>query len=106
MCFDVGHANLCAATHNDYVRYLDELAPEVPVIHAHVHENYGDADSHLTLFTGPAGRDDQGIRSILKRLAARTFDGVMILEQWPTPPELLIQARTRLRALCSAIGDT
>ena len=68
MCLDIGHANLCAATHNDYVRYLDLLAPQVPIIHLHVHENHGDADSHLTLFTGPAAKDDSAVRAFLGRL--------------------------------------
>lgn len=31
MCFDLGHANLCPATRNDYLRYLDQLAPQVPL---------------------------------------------------------------------------
>jgi sugar phosphate isomerase/epimerase len=99
MCLDIGHANLCAETHNDYLRYLDALAPEVPLIHLHVHENYGDADRHLTLFTGPAGEDDSAVRGLLRRLRRRTYEGAMILEQWPHPPELLVEAATRLRGL-------
>jgi sugar phosphate isomerase/epimerase len=97
MCLDIGHANLCAPTHNDFVRYLDEL--DVPIMHMHVHENRGDADSHLTLFTGPAGEDDSGIRALLARLRQRHYEGAMILEQWPNPPELLTEAETRLREL-------
>jgi sugar phosphate isomerase/epimerase len=103
MCFDLGHANLCAATHNDYLQYLDKLAPEVPLIHLHAHENYGDADSHLTLFTGPSRFNDTGVRSFLERLSRRHYQGMMILEQWPKPPELLVEARTRLRSL---LGET
>jgi sugar phosphate isomerase/epimerase len=99
MCLDIGHANLCATTHNDVLRYLDELAPGVPLIHLHVHENYGDADSHLTLFTGPAAGDDSAIRGLVQRLRLRDYRGVMILEQWPDPPELLVNAATRLREL-------
>ena len=57
MCLDVGHANLCADTRNDYLAYVDRLAPEVVISHVHLHENQGDEDSHLTLFTGPAGCD-------------------------------------------------
>ena len=96
MCFDIGHANVCAATQNDFVRYIDELSPTVPIIHMHVHENWGDADTHLTLFTGPAGRDNSGVRALLERLRRREYEGAMILEQWPYPPEMLIQTRNRL----------
>jgi sugar phosphate isomerase/epimerase len=99
MCLDIGHANLCAATHNDFIRYIDELAPEVPIIHAHVHENYGDSDSHLTLFTGPSRKNDRGVRAFLGRLRRRAYRGALILEQWPHPPELLLEAASRLRQL-------
>jgi sugar phosphate isomerase/epimerase len=99
MCLDIGHANLSRQTHNQFVRYLDELAPEVPLIHLHVHENYGDADSHLTLFTGPSRSDDAAVRAFLDRLRARDYRGAMILEQWPNPPSLLVEAATRLREL-------
>ncbi|HYT91361.1 MAG TPA: sugar phosphate isomerase/epimerase family protein [Gemmataceae bacterium] len=106
MCLDIGHANLCGETRNDFVRYLDRLDPEVPIIHMHVHENYGDADSHLTLFTGPAGTNDAGIRSLLKRLHRRAYDGALVLEQWPRPPELLIAAATRLRQLLATVDGS
>ncbi|HWG43549.1 MAG TPA: sugar phosphate isomerase/epimerase family protein [Gemmataceae bacterium] len=99
MCLDIGHANLCAPTRNNFIRYLDALAPEVPIIHVHAHENYGDADRHLTLFTGPARDDDSGVRAFLDRLRRRHYHGALILEQWPKPPELLVEAATRLRTL-------
>ena len=99
MCFDLGHANLCAATRNDYLRFLDRLAPEVPISHLHLHENYGDADSHLPLFTGPAARDDAGVRGMLARLRRREYSGSIIFEQWPHPPALLNQAREKLLRL-------
>ena len=103
MCLDIGHANLCAATRNDYLQFLDRLDPHVPIIHLHVHENWGNSDSHLPLFTGPAGRDDSGIRGLLQRLKARSFSGSFILEQWPQPPTLLDHTRDRLRALLNEI---
>lgn len=102
MCLDLGHANLCAATRNDYLRYMDLLDPEVPISHLHVHENYGDADSHLTLFTGPARLDDSSVRGFLERLRRRRYHGAMILEQWPNPPELLVTAVDRLKAILDA----
>jgi sugar phosphate isomerase/epimerase len=103
MCLDIGHANLCAPTRHHYVRYLDELTDEVPLIHLHVHENFGDADSHLTLFTGPAREDDAQVRAFLERLRQREYQGVMILEQWPNPPELLVEAANRVRSLLDAL---
>ncbi len=99
MCLDLGHANLCAATHNNYLGYLDQLGPHVPILHLHLHENWGDADTHLPLFTGPAGLDESGIAGVLGRLRARHYSGSMILEQWPEPPSQLNVARDRLREL-------
>lgn len=99
LCLDIGHANLCRATHHDYLGFIDRLQPDVPIVHAHLHENWGDADRHLTLFTGPAGQDPTGIAGLLARLRQRSYHGSLILEQWPTPPALLVTARSRLRAL-------
>ncbi|MFO0845438.1 MAG: sugar phosphate isomerase/epimerase family protein [Gemmataceae bacterium] len=99
MCLDVGHANLHPGTRNDYIGYVDRLAAEVPITHLHLHENDGDRDSHLPLFTGPAGRDAGGVAALLDRLARRGFSGSGILEQWPQPPELLVRARERLTEL-------
>lgn len=99
MCLDIGHANLCQPTHNNFIRYLDLLACEVAIIHVHAHENHGDRDSHLTLFTGPSREDDSGIRAFLERLERRAYRGAVILEQWPNPPELLVEAATHLRSL-------
>lgn len=104
MCLDLGHANLCPATRNDYLRYIDQLDPQVPIIHLHLHENYGDRDSHLPLFTGPAGRDPAGIRGLIGRLKARAYRGSLILEQWPQPPTLLNQARERFQELAQEAG--
>jgi sugar phosphate isomerase/epimerase len=106
MCLDIGHANLCAATPNNFIRYLDALSPAVPIIHLHAHENHGDRDSHLTLFTGPAREDDSGIRALVERLHRRRYRGAMILEQWPHPPELLVEAAMRLRTLLDARPST
>ena len=103
MCLDIGHANLCEATRNDYIRFIDLLDPGIPVIHVHMHENYGDYDSHLPLFTGPAGKDASGIRGAIEHIKNRHFAGCIILEQWPEPPSLLIEIRNRLREI---IGDS
>jgi sugar phosphate isomerase/epimerase len=98
MCLDIGHANLCPPTHNNFIRFLD-LLDGVPIIHIHAHENRGDRDSHLTLFTGPSREDDAGIRAFVERLRRRSYHGAVILEQWPDPPQLLVEAARRLRAL-------
>jgi len=106
MCIDLGHANLCEATRNDYLKFMDLLEPQIPIIHAHVHENYGDADSHLPLFTGPSAEDDTGVVGFVTRMKNRGFSGSFILEQWPQPTSLLNEARTRLRAMiASSAGD-
>jgi sugar phosphate isomerase/epimerase len=97
LCLDLGHANLHNATRNDYLRYLHEIHRRVPVIHIHAHENYGDKDAHLPLFSGPAGTDDTGIHGFAEWLKRREFDGSIILEQWPDPPDLLVDVRTKLR---------
>ena len=99
MCVDMGHANLCASTRNNYLGYFDQLDSLVPIIHLHVHENWGDCDSHLPLFTGPAGRDEAGVRGFIERIKRRNYSGSIILEQWPHPPSLLNQAREGLRQL-------
>jgi sugar phosphate isomerase/epimerase len=99
MCFDMGHANLSVASRNNYINYIDLIEPHVPIIHIHAHENFGDSDSHLALFTGPAGQNDSGIRELILRLKEREFSGSLILEQWPEPRLLLNQARERLYEL-------
>lgn len=96
LCLDIGHANLHATTRNDYIAFVDRLGAEVPIIHLHLHENHGDRDSHLVLFTGPAGKDQAGVVGLLDRLTTRNFSGNAILEQWPKPPEQLLHARERL----------
>jgi starch synthase (maltosyl-transferring) len=96
MCLDIGHANLCDSTRNDYLKYVDLLSADVPIMHLHMHENYGDYDSHLPIFTGPAGKESAGIKGLIERLKKRKFSGTVILEQWPQPPDLLDTARNRI----------
>lgn len=99
ICFDIGHANLCSATLNDYIGFLDQVNINIPLVHMHLHENYGDYDRHLPLYTGPAGKDDAGVCALMERLKGRSFLGSMILEQWPEPPMLLCEVRDRLRRI-------
>jgi len=105
MCFDIGHANLCAETQNDYIGFLDRLAFRVRLSHMHLHENYGDSDSHLPLFTGPAGRNETGVVALVDRLKKRFFQGAFILENWPTPPSLLNDAREKLLRMFGAYAN-
>jgi sugar phosphate isomerase/epimerase len=99
MCFDMGHANLCSGTQNDFLGYFDQLGPHVPLVHVHAHENWGDADAHLPLFTGPAAQNPSGVEGLLLRIKARGYRRALILEQWPQPPSLLNAARDRLTAM-------
>jgi sugar phosphate isomerase/epimerase len=71
LCLDMGHANLYEATHNDYLAYVDRLGSHVPIVHAHIHENWGDGDKHLTIFTGPSKENPAGITGLLRRLRRR-----------------------------------
>jgi sugar phosphate isomerase/epimerase len=96
MCLDIGHANLHESTRNNYLKFIELLGPSVPVIHMHMHENFGDRDSHLSFFTGPAARDTSAVQGIVNHLKKRGFSGSVILEQWPDPPLLLNEARDRL----------
>ncbi|MBA4190329.1 MAG: hypothetical protein C0467_20270 [Planctomycetaceae bacterium] len=98
-CLDSGHANLHSTTRNDYVRFVDLLGAHVPIIHWHAHENWGDYDSHLPLFSGPSAKDDRGLRGLIRRLHQRGFAGSAILEQWTYPPEQLVWTRNRLHEL-------
>jgi sugar phosphate isomerase/epimerase len=102
MCLDIGHANLCESTRNNYLRYIERLDRRVEIVHVHLHENYGDADSHLPLFTGPAGKDPSGIEGLIDWLVIRGFAGAIVFEQWPRPPELLKEARERFLVLLEA----
>ncbi|NOY39670.1 MAG: hypothetical protein GXO95_05455, partial [Nitrospirae bacterium] len=79
-----------------YLGFVEQLDPLVPVIHIHMHENYGDLDSHLTIFTGPSREDPSGIQEFVDLMKKRGFSGSIILEQWPQPRSLLNQARDRL----------
>ena len=106
MCLDLGHANLCASTRNDYLKFIDLLGSQVPINHIHLHENYGDCDSHLPVFTGPSRENDAGLHGFMKRLKDIHFSGTIILEQWPDPPSLLNEARKRLYHIWNTIPDT
>jgi sugar phosphate isomerase/epimerase len=96
MCLDLGHANLYPPLANDYLGYIHRIGPHVPIVHLHLHENYGDGDAHLTPFSGPSARDASGIEGFVGLMKRRGFSGCGILEMWPDPPSLLNRARDRL----------
>lgn len=104
MCLDIGHANLYGATRNNYLEFIDRLTPSVRINHLHIHENWGDSDSHLPLFHGPAGSNPAGVLGLSARLRKRNYAGSIILEQWPQPPTLLVQARDGLRHFLAEVG--
>ena len=103
MCLDIGHANLCASTRNDFLGFVDLLEIKTPVIHVHLHENYGSMDSHMALFTGHLAKDPAAINGFMERMVMRNYTGAMILEQWPLPPSLLNYARNRLLQIIAQI---
>lgn len=106
MCLDIGHANIYDSTHNDYLEFIDRLDPQVPIIHIHLHENYGDSDRHLPIFTGPSKKDIEGLQGFLERIINRRFSGSIILEQWPEPHSLLNDMRDRLYYMLDSILGT
>jgi sugar phosphate isomerase/epimerase len=106
MCLDLGHANLYPPLANDYLGYIDRIGPHVPIVHLHLHENYGDDDAHLTPFSGPSGTDASGIEGFVGRMKRRGFSGCGILEMWPDPPSLLNRARDRLLRMFGPEGRT
>ncbi|MBF0519930.1 MAG: sugar phosphate isomerase/epimerase [Nitrospirae bacterium] len=99
ICLDIGHANVFYGTRNNFLRYMDLLLETVPIIHLHIHENYGDIDSHLTIFTGPSSTNPLGMKCFIKRLKKMNFTGMMVLEQWPAPPSVLITGRDKILEL-------
>jgi len=105
MCFDLGHANLFGELQNNYLAYVDALSHEVPIIHLHLHENFGDRDSHLPLFKGPSRDNPAGLVGVVERLHRRAFKGCAILEQWPQPASLLVEARDRFNKIIETQGS-
>jgi sugar phosphate isomerase/epimerase len=103
LCPESRHADLFAGTRDDHLAFVDRLGDHVPIIHWHAHENWGDRDSHLPLFTGPSARDDRGLRGLIRRLKQRGFSGSVVMEQWPQPPAVLVETSQRLRQLWEAV---
>jgi hypothetical protein len=48
------------------------------------------------LFTGPSRNNPAGLAGFVERLNRRAFNGCAILEQWPQPATLLVDAMNRL----------
>ncbi|MBF0473061.1 MAG: hypothetical protein HQK93_04930, partial [Nitrospirae bacterium] len=75
----------------------------LPIIHLHMHENYGDKDSHLAVFTGPAKDNPYAIIEVLKILIRRNFSGAIIFEQWHEDPTVLINSKEKLRTIIQGL---
>ena len=99
MAFDIGHANIFQDFRNNYVGYLNALGPYVPVNHLHFHENSGEEDSHDCIFSTQSEYNDLGIRTVIEMLIERNCAANIILEQWPQPRSLLVDARDRLQKI-------
>lgn len=96
LCLDIGHAGIFAETRGDFCAYLGRIAEFVPISHLHIHENDGELDQHLPLFTGKCSTDEEPVKKLISILKARGFSGSMIMEQWPSPPEILVATRSHL----------
>ena len=96
LCLDIGHAHIYAAPDGDFNSYLEKISDAIPIIHMHIHENDGQRDLHLPLFTGSCRIDESPVERLLKNLRRRQFCGSMIMEQWPSPPEQLVKTRQHL----------
>ncbi|MEW6708520.1 MAG: sugar phosphate isomerase/epimerase family protein [Candidatus Riflebacteria bacterium] len=96
LCLDIGHANLFPETRGNFNEYLQRISENVIIIHLHAHENFGDTDQHLPLFTGPSASDDSCLKRLVRQLKERGFAGSAVMEQWPQPPEILVKTRKRL----------
>ena len=70
MCFDTGHANIFEGRIGDMVRYAGDLIKIV-----HVHDNYGDTDSHNKPYDGTVDWAD-----FAEALFDVGFDGVLNME--------------------------
>ncbi|MFZ5952286.1 MAG: sugar phosphate isomerase/epimerase family protein [Candidatus Rifleibacteriota bacterium] len=96
LCLDIGHANLFPETRRHFNEYLRRISGNVKILHLHAHENFGDTDQHLPLFTGPSASDENCLKHLVSQLKERAFAGSVVMEQWPQPPEILVKTRKRL----------
>ena len=67
MTLDIGHAN-----HAGYA--ADEMIFD-SIKHIHIHDNFGDDDSHLTL-----GEGNIELKRIVNTLESKSYDGIYIIE--------------------------
>lgn len=72
LTFDAGHANI--ATKNPY-KFL--MGVDSRIKHLHLHNNFSDTDSHLSITNGTID-----FRMIIDILSKRNFSGIGILEYW------------------------
>jgi sugar phosphate isomerase/epimerase len=100
-CFDMGHANLCNDTRNNYHAFFDRLGGDIPLLHLHLFENWGDEDSHLPLFSGSNGQYSEGLKGIIYRLGKHPFEGAAMLASRLEDMVLAASARIQLMQMLS-----
>ncbi len=88
LALDVGHANL----NNQIYRFMETFSQKI--IHAHVHDNNGDRDSHLGI--GEGNIDWVKVISNLKRI---DYKGTLIIES----ERSILESLERLKAILQSI---
>ncbi|MGN1362524.1 MAG: sugar phosphate isomerase/epimerase family protein [Methanobrevibacter sp.] len=67
MCLDIGHANTAGYTANEMYSPL--------IKHIHVHDNFGDDDSHMSI-----GDGDVDFKTLLDTFEMNKYDGIYMVE--------------------------
>ena len=71
VCIDIGHANVCS--HISVDEWMDKL--DFKLNHIHLHNNYGDKDSHFGINKG-----NMDIIKILHKLNEKKYDDLTTLK--------------------------
>jgi len=103
MCLDIGHANMHGSTHNDYIAYVDRLSPECRSSTPTCTRTTATATAIWCCSPARRRRTAGGDGADRPAGAARVRRS-LILEQWPSPPEMLVTARDRLAEVIRAAG--
>ena len=91
MCIDIGHAH---CLNRDPVAFMNTLSAEIPIMNAHVHDNFGDRDAHLEI-----GRGDIDFVTAFQVLFER-YTGSLVLEYWENDHVSMKTALGVLRERC------
>ena len=82
LCIDIGHIN--AYSKVDLIEWIDNLSYKIN--HIHLHNNYGDKDSHLGIYKG-----DINVIEILKLLHEKNNDIIIYLEELEKSLDILLK---------------